>query len=166
MLVTTGGASVGEHDLVQSVLGDIGLEVDFWRIAMRPGKPLIFGHMGDTLLLGLPGNPVSAMVCAIIFLAPALHAMQGIRGDRQPLVTAILAAELDGNDERQDYLRATLAHGEDGTLLASVLQKQDSSVFSGLAHADCLVVRAPFAPPAAAGQVVTIIPLSGGLIGI
>ena len=166
MLVTTGGASVGEHDLVQKVLGDIGLEVNFWRIAMRPGKPLIFGHIGNTLLLGLPGNPVSALVCAIIFLTPALHALQGIKQDRRPTDTAILTQELEENDERQDYLRATLARGEDGIMLATAMGKQDSSVFSGLAHADCLIVRAPFAPLAVAGTAVTILRLGGGLMGI
>ncbi len=166
MLVTTGGASVGDHDLVQRVLGDIGLEVDFWRIAMRPGKPLIFGHIRDTMLLGLPGNPVSAMVCAIIFLGPALRAMQGITEPARPPLSAVLGADLAENDERQDYLRASLATRDDGTLAAIAFDKQDSSVFSGLAHADCLIVRAPFAPAAAAGTAVTVIPLAGGIIGI
>ncbi len=166
MLVTTGGASVGDHDLVQSVLGDIGLEVDFWRIAMRPGKPLIFGHIRDALLLGLPGNPVSSMVCAIIFLAPALRAMQGMKEDERPPLTAVLEAALGENDERQDYLRARLNWRDDGTVGASAFDRQDSSVFSGLAHADGLIVRAPFAPAAEAGTRVTIIPLAGGFMGI
>jgi molybdopterin molybdotransferase len=166
MLVTFGGASVGDHDLVQKVLGDIGLEVDFWKIAMRPGKPLIFGHIGPTLLLGLPGNPVSAVVCAAIFLGPALRVMLGIHGDAPPPRTARLGNDLGENDERQDYLRATLALGPDGAPTATVFEKQDSSVFSGLAHADCLVVRAPFAAPAKAGESVTIIPLSGGILSI
>lgn len=166
MLVTTGGASVGDHDLVQAVLGDIGLDVDFWRIAMRPGKPLIFGHIGDTPLIGLPGNPVSSMVCAIIFLGPALRAMQGIAEDARPPITAVLDGALGENDERQDYLRAGLNWRDDGTVSASVFEKQDSSVFSGLAHADGLVIRAPFAPAAKAGDTVTVIPLAGGLLGI
>ena len=166
MLVTSGGASVGDHDLVQSVLGDIGLKVDFWRIAMRPGKPLIFGHIGPTLLLGLPGNPVSAMVCAIIFLAPALHAMLGIEAETRPQLTAVLGADLAENDERQDYLRARLSTRDDGTLQATAFEKQDSSVLSGLAHADGLIVRPPFAPAAATGTPVRVIPLAGGLVGI
>ncbi len=165
MLVTTGGASVGDHDLVRSVLGDIGLEVDFWRIAMRPGKPLIFGHIGDTLLLGLPGNPVSSMVCAIIFLGPALAAMQGIARDDRPPLTAVLGAGLPENDERQDYLRASLSYRDDGSLVATSFEKQDSAVFSGLAHADCLIVRPPFAPAARAGTPVTIIALDQNFAG-
>ncbi len=166
MLVTSGGASVGDHDLVQRVLGDIGLEVDFWKIAMRPGKPLIFGHIGTTVLLGLPGNPVSAMVCATIFLGPALRTMLGVREDAQPPLTARLGNDLGRNDERQDYLRARLDHGADGAPVATAFEKQDSSVFSGLAHADCLIIRPPFAAPAKAGETVTVIPLSGGILGI
>ncbi|MHA1108170.1 MAG: molybdopterin molybdotransferase MoeA [Alphaproteobacteria bacterium] len=166
MLVTTGGASVGDHDLVQSVLGDIGLEVDFWRIAMRPGKPLIFGHIHDALLLGLPGNPVSSMVCAIIFLGPALRALQGIAEESRPPLIAVLEGDLGKNDERQDYLRARLNWRDDGTVGASAFSKQDSSVFSGLAHADGLIIRAPFAPAAEAGTRVTVLPLAGGLVGI
>jgi molybdopterin molybdotransferase len=166
LLVTTGGASVGEHDLVQRVLGKEGLEVDFWKIAMRPGKPLIFGHLGPTPLLGLPGNSVSAMVCAVIYLGVALRRMLGVAEKRRPEATATLAVPLPENDERQDYLRATLEYGEDGRLMARPFQTQDSSMFSRLAHADCLVVRTPHAPPAKAGAQVTIIPLGGGVIGV
>jgi len=162
MLVTTGGASVGEHDLVQQVLGDIGLEVDFWRIAMRPGKPLMFGRIGPTRMLGLPGNPVSALVCATIFLGPALGAMLGLAEDRNIEQRALLARALPQNDERQDYLRATLKADPDGTLRATPLEKQDSSVFSGLAMADCLVIRPPHAPAAGEGDAVRIIRLGGG----
>ena len=166
LLVTTGGASVGEHDLVQKVLGKEGLEVDFWKIAMRPGKPLIFGHLGPTPLLGLPGNSVSAMVCAVIYLGTALRRMLGVAEKKRPTPTATLAVPLPENDERQDYLRATLEYGEDGKLLARPFQTQDSSMFSRLAHADCLVVRPPHAPPAKAGSQVSIIPLGGGVVGI
>jgi molybdopterin molybdotransferase len=166
LLVTTGGASVGEHDLVQKVLGKDGLEVDFWKIAMRPGKPLIFGRMGATPILGLPGNSVSAMVCAVIYLGTALRRMLGVAEKKRPAPTATLAVPLPENDERQDYLRATLEYGEDGKLLARPFQTQDSSMFTRLAHADCLVVRAPHAPPAQAGSVVTILPLGGGVIGV
>ncbi len=156
MLVTTGGASVGDHDLVQSVLGDHGLEVDFWKIAMRPGKPLIFGKLDETLMLGLPGNPVSTLVCATIFMAPAVRAMLGqdpaASGDT---FDAILGADLPENDRRQDYLRATLTPGENGQPVVSAFPKQDSSMLRLLQQADCLIVRAPHAPALAKGGKVT-----------
>jgi len=166
MLVTTGGASVGDHDLVQQVLGHIGLEVDFWRIAMRPGKPLMFGTIDQTRMLGLPGNPVSALVCATIFLAPALHAMLGLTGSDTADRHAVLAAPLGENDEREDYLRAMLSIDDDGTPHATPFAKQDSSVFSGLARADCLIIRPPFAPAAKKGDPVRILPLGGGGLSI
>ena len=166
LLVTTGGASVGEHDLVQKVLGKEGLEVDFWKIAMRPGKPLIFGRMGSTPLLGLPGNSVSAMVCSVLYLGPAIRRMLGVAEKKCPAMTASLAVPLPENDERQDYLRATLEYDEHGKLLARPFQTQDSSMFLRLARADCLVVRAPHAPAAKAGSAVTVIPLGGGIVGV
>ena len=166
MLITTGGASVGDHDLVQQVLGHIGLEVDFWRIAMRPGKPLMFGNIGTTKMLGLPGNPVSALVCATIFLRPAIHAMLGLESGSIAEQKALLAAPLGENDEREDYLRATLRVDEEGARHATPLDRQDSSVFSGLARADCLLIRAPFAPAAKVGDPVRILPLGGGGLSI
>ncbi len=166
LLVTTGGASVGEHDLVQKVLGKEGLEVDFWKIAMRPGKPLIFGRLGATPLLGLPGNPVSSMVCAVIFLGPALRRMLGIAQRARPAETATLDVPLPENDEREDYLRATLETDADGNRLARPFQLQDSSNFARLAKADCLVIRAPHAPAVPAGTTVTILPLGGGIVGV
>ena len=165
ILVTTGGASVGEHDLVQEALGDVGLQVDFWQIAMRPGKPLIFGRLGDTPMLGFPGNPVSSMVCGALFLKPALAAMLGIADVEPQMETAILGTDLKENDRREDYLRATLAQDRDGNRVATPSPVQDSSMFSRLAQADCLVVRAPHAPPAKAGETVCYIALGGGLIG-
>jgi molybdopterin molybdotransferase len=166
MLVTTGGASVGDHDLIQQVLGNIGLEVDFWKIAMRPGKPLIFGHIGETPLLGLPGNPVSAIVCGTLFLRPAMMAMLGADATVNRTVDAVLAGDLPENDERQDYLRASFAYGAGGVLRAEAFSKQDSSIFSGMARADGLIVRAPFAPAAKAGDTVKVIPLYGSLFSI
>ncbi len=167
MLLTSGGASVGDHDLVQSVLGEIGLEVDFWRIAMRPGKPLMFGAIGDTVMMGLPGNPVSALVCATLFLRPAIAAMLGAEVDEaQSLLTAKLTRGLPENDERQDYLRASLSRADDGSWLATPFDKQDSSVFSGLARADGLIQRAPHAAALAAGETVDVLPLGGGNISI
>ncbi len=161
LLITTGGASVGEHDLVQSALAERGLAVDFWQIAMRPGKPLIFGRLGATPLLGLPGNPVSSLVCAIIFLRPAMERMLGLASADAAEASAILGRDLAANDRRQDYLRARLARAPDGGLIATPFEVQDSSNLSRLAHADCLVVRPPLAPPAAAGERVAIIPLDG-----
>ena len=166
ILVTTGGASVGDHDLVQSVLGDIGLEVDFWRIAMRPGKPLMFGRIDGTFLIGLPGNPVSSLVCAIIFLAPALRTMLGMSDVLPQPVSATLGEDLGENDEREDYLRATLARDGDGLPVVHPFGKQDSSMFATIARSDALIVRAPFAKAAKAGDTVRIIPLEGSLFSI
>ncbi|HLI11384.1 MAG TPA: gephyrin-like molybdotransferase Glp [Alphaproteobacteria bacterium] len=163
LLVTTGGASVGEHDLVQSALGDKGLAVDFWTVAMRPGKPLIFGRLGETPLLGLPGNPVSSMVCAIVYLRPAIERMLGLAASEAPPATARLGRDLGENDRRQDYLRSRLERAPDGELIALPFEVQDSSMLSRLAAADCLVIRPPHAPPAKAGTRVPIIPLEGAL---
>ncbi|MCG8543485.1 MAG: molybdopterin molybdotransferase MoeA, partial [Alphaproteobacteria bacterium] len=119
MLLTTGGASVGDHDLVQDVLGKHGLELDFWRIAMRPGKPLMFGQLGKTLMIGLPGNPVSTLVCAMVFVAPALRGMLVVDAGPEQQNTARLAEPLPENDRRQDYLRATATRDSDGGLVVS-----------------------------------------------
>lgn len=163
ILVTTGGASVGDHDLVQSVLGDIGLEVDFWRIAMRPGKPLMFGRIGGTYLIGLPGNPVSSLVCAIMFLVPAIRTMLGIADVLPQKVSAKLGTDLPENDEREDYLRASLTRDANGELIATPYGKQDSSMFATIARADALVVRAPFAKVAKTGEPVEFIPLKDSI---
>ena len=166
MLVTTGGASVGDHDLIQSVLGDNGLEVDFWKIAMRPGKPLIFGDIKGTPLLGLPGNPVSTLVCGIIFLIPALQKMLGQSERETSLETAILAVDLAQNDQREDYLRARLSYDDSGTRMATPFSKQDSSMLSRLVQADCLLVRPPNAPAAKTGSAVEILLMPHGLVRI
>jgi molybdopterin molybdotransferase len=158
MLVTLGGASVGEHDLVQSALAEDGLDINFWRIAMRPGKPLMFGTYRELPMMGLPGNPVSALVCGLLFLVPAIAKLQG--GETSPRTTlARLVTPLPQNDRREDYLRARLVHMPGELPFAAPFEKQDSSMLSALSAADCLVVRAPEAPPAKAGDVVTIIPL-------
>jgi len=164
LLVTTGGVSVGEHDLVHSVLSEAGLELDFWRIAMRPGKPLLFGRIGDTPVLGLPGNPVSSLICAIVFMVPALDRMQGVATAARPRHTVRLAVPLRQNDEREDYLRAILSY--DGEPRVTPFSRQDSSMVSRLAQADCLIVRAPHAPPADAGETVEILPLPEGMARI
>ncbi|MDE0386972.1 MAG: molybdopterin molybdotransferase MoeA [Defluviicoccus sp.] len=166
LVLTTGGASVGDHDLVRSVLGEVGLEVDFWRIAMRPGKPLIFGTLDGTPLLGLPGNPVSSMVCAMIFVKPALSAMLAAAAAPDASEPARLGAGLRANDEREDYLRASLASDAEGGLTATPFDIQDSSMFANMARADCLIVREPFAPSAARGEPVRILRLAGGMVRI
>lgn len=165
-LVTTGGASVGDHDLVRAVLGESGLEIDFWQIAMRPGKPLMYGRFGDVPMLGMPGNPVSSMVCGILFLRPALTAMLGTGGRDRHREYALLGRDLEENDRRQDYLRATLTWNADGDRIATPFPRQDSSMFSRLAMADCLVVRPPHAAAAPQGERVEIVLLGGNHVGI
>ncbi|MEX2450025.1 MAG: gephyrin-like molybdotransferase Glp [Rhodospirillales bacterium] len=157
LLVTMGGASVGDYDLVQQVLGTEGFDLGFYRIAMRPGKPLIFGHMGTLPVLGLPGNPVSVGVTALIFLKPAIEVMLGIARDTAPPETALLGCDLGENDRRQDYLRARLGFDETGRRVVTPFGKQDSSMMATLAAADCLIVRAPHAPATKKGEPVEIV---------
>jgi molybdopterin molybdotransferase len=161
LLVTTGGASVGEHDLVRDALGQTGLAIDFWTVAMRPGKPLMVGRFRDTPMIGLPGNPVSTLVCGLLFVRPAIERLQGLVGADEPALRARLTVPLGANDRRQDYLRAKLTRAADGTLEVEPFRVQDSSMMSVLAAADCLVVRMPHAPAAAAGDWVDAIPLLG-----
>ncbi len=165
LLVTMGGASVGDFDLVKKVLGEDGMDLGFYKVAMRPGKPLIFGRLDGIPVLGLPGNPVSAGVTSVIFLKAAIDEMLGIgNGDAGPR-TALLGRDLKENDHRQDYLRAKLSHDKDGHLVATPFEGQDSSMMARLAEADCLVVRPPNAPPAKKGEPAEIIPLGGPLGG-
>jgi molybdopterin molybdotransferase len=166
LLVTTGGASVGEHDLVRDVLGADGLELDFWQIAMRPGKPLMVGRYRGTPMVGLPGNPVSTLVCALLFLRPALDRLSGAVSAEEAGPTARLGTALPKNDRRQDYLRSKLARTVDGTLEVFPFEVQDSSMMRLLAAADCLVVRPPQAPAIAAGATVPIVPFPGGVLPI
>ena len=163
ILITTGGASVGDHDLVQSVLGEIGFELDFWKIAMRPGKPLIFGSIGDTQVLGLPGNPVSALVCALIFLRPAIFRMLGLANHGLTEFSARIDRDLAANDERQDYLRSTLRTEENGKLTVTPFERQDSSMISLLVQSEALIVRSPHDPPVASGDRVKVIPFDSGV---
>ena len=162
LLVTSGGASVGDYDLVQGVLADHGMTLDFWKIAMRPGKPLMFGALKHVPVLGLPGNPVSAMVCAYVFLVPMLRALQGLGGGL-PIQQAALTADLRANDARQEYMRARLDRDGEGRLLATPHTRQDSAVVSGLAAATGLVIRPPHAPAAKAGDTVAVIALPEGV---
>lgn len=160
VLVTLGGASVGDHDLVQSVLTRRGMELAFWRIAMRPGKPLIHGRLGDMAIMGLPGNPVSSFVCSKIFLEPLLRAMQGDPdAAKDPSEPAILGCAVRQNDKRQDYLRAALTTNPDGLQIASPYEVQDSSMIRVMAEAGALVIRRPDAPPQEAGEICRIIRL-------
>lgn len=161
MLVTSGGVSVGDYDIVQDVMKDKGLALDFWKIAIRPGKPLMHGSMAGIPVLGLPGNPVSALVCAYVFLVPMLRALQGLPNKARE-VPAILGAAMKANGERQDYQRAKLERRADGTLVAIPFTKQDSAVLSGLASAGCLLIRPPNAPEAKEGDMVRILPLEDG----
>lgn len=159
ILVTSGGASVGDYDLIQPALAAEGLALAFWKVAVRPGKPLLSGRLGAMRVLGVPGNPVSAFVCGTLFLAPLIRSLSG-RTDVVPVrEAATLGRDLPANDEREDYLRATLAAGADGTPVATPFPMQDSSMMVPLARADCLLVREPFAPPAAAGSRCAILKL-------
>jgi len=157
LLVTLGGASVGDHDLVRSALGSKGFVLDFWKIAMRPGKPLIFGRLGAVPLLGLPGNPVSTLVCALLFLRPAIIKMLG-REWSQPLKPAKLIGTLDASGERQDYLRAK-SELRDGIIWARPLAAQDSSMLLDFSVADMLIVRQPRAPAVREGDAIQIMEL-------
>jgi molybdopterin molybdotransferase len=159
MLVTTGGASVGDHDLIVPGLRSRGLELDFWKIAMRPGKPLMHGRMGEVSVLGLPGNPVSALICGVLFLLPALDRLCGRVPSPLPSSPAMLGAAVPENDRRADHLRATLRLDDEGTLIATPFPVQDSGLLRRLAAADALILRAPHAPALPAGSPVRIVRL-------
>jgi molybdopterin molybdotransferase len=162
VLVTLGGASVGDHDLVQRALVAAGMELGFWRIAMRPGKPLMHGRLGAVRVLGLPGNPTSSMVCAILFLRPLLRALHGEPdAAADPSEPGRLGADLLVNGPRQDYMRATLVRGADGLPVATPSASQDSSLVKTMARADGLIVRPPRAEAAKAGEACRIIAFEG-----
>src|ERR1700742_2625038 len=152
ILVTTGGASVGDHDLVKPSLEAEGVKMAFWRIAMRPGKPMMHGRLGAMRVIGLPGNPVSSYVCGFLFLVPLIRALSGRSSIHHRRETALLGRDLAANDQREDYLRARLEERADGTLIATPVSHQDSSLLGNLAAARALVIRPPFAAPAAKGS--------------
>jgi molybdopterin molybdotransferase len=160
ILVTTGGASVGEHDLVQRALSAEGLDLSFWRVALRPGRPMMNGRLGSMHVLGMPGNPVSAYVCSYLFLVPLLRRLAGRNDLSVPPESAKLGVALPENDERADYMRATLAPGPDGVPIVTPAKTQDSSMMAVLANADCLLVREPFEPAAPAGSPCSILRLT------
>ncbi len=157
LLLTTGGISVGAHDLVQEGLARRGLAVDFWKIAMRPGKPLMFGRLGEMPVLGLPGNPVAAFVCALLFARPALLRLAGLAAAPLPISRAETATALGANDRRFAFLRARLEEDAAGRLVAAAFAIQDSAMQAVLARADALILRPPHAPAVAAGAAVEIV---------
>jgi molybdopterin molybdotransferase len=154
VIVTVGGASVGERDLVAEVAREAGLELSFHRVAMRPGKPLMSGRLGEALLIGLPGNPVSAMVCGELFLRPVLRAIQGLPEPLPRRLTATLAAPIAANGPREHYMRARVANG-----VITAFERQDSALLSVLAEANALLVRPVSDPPRAAGETVEYLPI-------
>nr|WP_157334416.1 gephyrin-like molybdotransferase Glp [Bradyrhizobium cajani] len=159
ILVTTGGASVGDHDLVQQALKAEGIAMAFWKIAMRPGKPMMHGRLGAMRVIGLPGNPVSSYVCGFLFLVPLIRALSGGSMIHHRRERAVLGRDVGANDQREDYLRARLETRDDGTLTAFPVNHQDSSLLANLAAAQALLVRAPFAPRAEAGALCEVLRL-------
>jgi molybdopterin molybdotransferase len=161
ILITTGGASVGDHDLVKQSLEAEGVTMAFWRIAMRPGKPMMHGRLGAMRVIGLPGNPVSSYVCGFLFLVPLIRQLSGRAVVRHTSEKARLGRDVAANDLREDYLRARLGADADGALIATPVDHQDSSLLGNLAAARALVIRAPFAPAAVAGSACDILRLPG-----
>ena len=159
VILTVGGASVGEHDLVQQALIAEGMKLSFWRVALRPGRPMMHGRLGAVHVLGVPGNPVSSYVCTFLFAIPLIRALTG-RGDVHHVPhPAVLGVDLGANDERADYLRATLTDAPDGLPIVTPLPSQDSSLMAPLAKADCLLIRPSNAPFAKAGSPAIILKL-------
>jgi molybdopterin molybdotransferase len=159
ILVTTGGASVGDHDLVKDSLEAEQVKIAFWKIAMRPGKPMMHGRLGAMRVIGVPGNPVSSYVCTWLFVVPLIRQLTGRKAIHHVRSRALLGRDLGANDVREDYLRARLERRDDGTLIATPVNHQDSSLLANLAAAQALVIRAPFAPAARAGTPCEILQL-------
>jgi len=161
ILITMGGASVGDHDLVKQSLEAEGVTMAFWRIAMRPGKPMMHGRLGAMRVIGLPGNPVSSYVCGFLFLVPLIRSLSGRSVTHHTHERALLGRDVAANDLREDYLRARLEVRSDGVLIATPVDHQDSSLLGNLAAARALVIRVPFAPAATAGSACDILRLPG-----
>jgi molybdopterin molybdotransferase len=159
ILVTTGGASVGDHDLVKESLEAEKVQIAFWKIAMRPGKPMMHGRLGAMRVVGVPGNPVSSYVCTFLFVVPLIRALSGRKVVHSARESALLGRDVGANDQREDYLRARLEERDDGTLIATPVNHQDSSLLANLAAAQALLIRAPFAPAAKAGSACEILRL-------
>ncbi len=162
ILITTGGASVGERDYVQEVLKDLGVELDFWKLRMRPGKPLMFGTRGKTLVFGLPGNPVSALVTATVVLKPALRALLGHSDPLWPRIGVPTLAALPPNGPRRHYMRGALSRSDIGFLQVTPILEMDSGHSSSLAMADALIVQPEDHPGAPPGEIVEVIPFNWG----
>jgi molybdopterin molybdotransferase len=159
ILVTAGGASVGDHDLVQKSLAKEGLALSFWKVALRPGRPVMHGRLGGMHVLGVPGNPVSSYVCALLFLVPLIRRMTGRTDLVAASESAVLGSDLPANDERMDFLRATLSPGPEGVAIATPFPVQDSSMMAALAKADCLLIRDAHALALKAGNKCPIVKL-------
>ena len=159
ILLTIGGASVGAHDLVVPALEAAGMSLDFWKIAMRPGKPMIFGRRDGQRIVGLPGNPVSALICTRVFVVPLIARLLGDAAPASAPRTARLAAPLEANGPRTHFMRANFVSGDSGSPRVAPARSQDSSLLTPLAAADCLMVRPPDAPPAAIGDTVAVLDL-------
>jgi len=161
VIVTTGGASVGDHDLVLPVAQAMAFDMQITKIAMRPGKPFLFGRLErdnrTVYLTGLAGNPVSSLVAYNVFVKPLIQALGGKEAETFSMQNAVLGRALPENDERAEYMRATLSRSDDGTLIATPFDKQDSSMLANLVRADCLVYRAVKAPSARAGDACQIV---------
>lgn len=159
VLVTTGGASVGDHDLVGPVLAARGMTPGFWKIAMRPGKPLLFGRLGEQRVLGLPGNPVAALICGRVFVVPLIDKLLGREASASEPVRARLTVDLEKNGPRRHYMRAVTARDQSGALVVAPQPSQDSSLMSPLASSNALIVRAVDAPALRAGDDVDVLPM-------
>jgi molybdopterin molybdotransferase len=161
LLICTGGASVGDHDLMNVARRAEGVEMAFWKIALRPGKPMMHGRLGPMRVIGLPGNPVSSYVCAFLFMVPLIRALCGRNDVHHTIEHAVLGKDLAANDQRQDYLRARLDVRDDGVTVATPVSHQDSSLLANLSVAQGLLIRAPHAAPAVAGSTCPFIRLPG-----
>src|SRR5262249_7196316 len=159
ILVTTGGASVGDHDLVKESLEAEKVAMAFWKIAMRPGKPMMHGRLGAMRVVGVPGHPISSYDCTWLFVVPLIRALSGRKSIHHHRKSALLGRDIGANDVREDYLRARLEERDDGALIATPVNHQDSSLLANLAAAQALVIRAPFAPAARAGDLCEILRL-------
>lgn len=158
ILVTLGGASVGDHDLVQAALKKRGIELDFWKLALRPGKPMMYGQLQSMRVLGLPGNPVSSLICSSIFLKPLISALGG-RSHSPDIRKIKLGQAMRQNDLRQDYIRALVSHDANGEAIVTPFTLQDSSMLTTLAKANGLIIREPNAPAVNEGELVPVLML-------
>ena len=157
VLVTIGGASVGDHDLVGPVLQSLGMELSFWKIAMRPGKPMLHGRLGSQGVLGLPGNPVSSLICTRVFIVPLVRALLGLPQEEAAAMRARLSEPVESNGPRQHYMRAVLERGPEGHPQVRLARSQDSSLLAPLAASNALIVRPPHAPALPAGSEVSVL---------